>query len=154
MRGEGGLIVDYSFLQDCPGAIVKPEPRQKEKARKDRKAMKATKDVREYVMARERDLCRVCRCRPAESLHELKPRGIGGKRSKKNSVGTCGQIVGAVPSCHTYLQSHAIEWGGSVLGAEAELIFTAMTREAADWLKVKVGEQIVSRPMQEVEAEA
>lgn len=138
------------FYQSC--AHRKPEPRQREKGRKDRAKAKTVKDVRPYIMARERDLCRCCRIRPAESMHELRPKSLRGKVSKTNSIGVCGD---GVRKCHGLLQRHEIGWESeSLLGAEGTLIFTVKTQAAADWLRLAVGEQIESRPMREMERES
>lgn len=130
-------------------AIPKPEARQRVKARTDRKSALSTKDVRGYVFARERNLCRCCRSRDAESLHEIKFKSLGGKVSRKNSIAVCGD---GVRGCHGFCQRHEIVVGYSPLGAEGELIFTPET-SVAEWMKVKLGEQILSKPMVEMEAE-
>jgi len=129
-------------------AQPKPEPRAKTKRREDRLQADHDAKVRAFVFARERDLCRVCRIRAAESRHELIARSLGGKVSQRNCIAVCGQIVGAVPSCHTFLQSHAIHWQDYCgAGAVDTLWFTPTTQEAADWLHVKVGQTIESAPM-------
>lgn len=140
------MAIDYTDF-----AFPKPEPRVRTKARADRKAAGTTKDVRGYVFARERDLCRCCRIRPAQSMHEIKPRSLGGKVSRKNSIATCGELVGTEECCHTYLQTRQITVGSGILGAEAELYFTAETKGAADWMRIALGEQIESRPMIDME---
>lgn len=129
----------------------KPERRQKAKDRQIRVKAKQTKDVRAYVFGRERHLCRCCRIRPAESLHEIQFRSQGGEVSRKNSIAVCGQIVGAVPSCHTYLQSHAIVVFIGFEGAEGDLKFTPTTQQSADYMRVKVGETVESPIMQHME---
>lgn len=144
------------YYQDigAVGGIPKPEPRVKTRRRKDRLKGEHVSDTRDYVFARERNICRCCRFRPAQSMHELKPKGAGGKVSRKNSIAVCGELVGVDPSCHTYLQNHQIDAGFQAsYGAEGELFFTAKTQAAADWLRVQVGEQIESRPMVAVEAD-
>lgn len=133
--------------------IPKPEPRRKLQAREDRKAAKSVKDVRAYVFGRERGICRCCRWRPAESMHEIKPRGAGGKVSKANSIAVCGQLVGTDLSCHTFLQLEQIHVGYGIRGAEDVLHFTPETEKAAEFLKIKPGEQISSPPMGAVETE-
>ena len=86
-------------------------------------------------------------------MHEIVPRGRGGKVSSKNSIACCGTIVGAVPSCHTYLQLHQIDVVQFPLeGAEGALVFRPNTRQAADWMKIALPEQIESQPMQVMEA--
>lgn len=93
-------------------------------------------NVRGYVMARECGVCRCCRRRPAESIHELRTCGAMGSRVKAtnphNSIAVCGRLVGAMPSCHTYLQAHQIAFEGD---AEATLVFTAKTSNARLWMK-------------------
>lgn len=139
------------YYQVC--AIPKGEPRKRTKARKDRQHRDHVTDTRIYVFGRERDVCRCCRFRSAQSMDELTARGAGGRVSKRNSIAVCGEIVGAVPSCHTYLQLNQIACDQTELGAEGPLVFRPLTREAADWLHVKVGESILSEPMRVVEAE-
>lgn len=135
-------------MSDARLAYPKPEARVKTKARQEKIRVTSVKDVRQYVFARERNLCRCCRIRPAESMHEIRPRSVGGKVSRKNSVALCGS---GTTGCHGHAQGHRISIGGSILGAEAELVFTANNQAAAEHCRIKVGEQIVSRPMQEVE---
>lgn len=142
-----------NYYEQC--AIPKGEPRARTKRRKDRVQADADAEIRVFVFGRERDICRVCRVRRADSRHELIPRSLGGKVTKRNCIAVCGEIVGAVPSCHTYLQSHQIQWmADSLLGAQGKLTFTPVGREAADWLRVKVGEHIESLPMSVYESEA
>lgn len=125
-------------------AFGKPEPRQRSAQRAQRLKGKSVSEVRAYVFARERNLCRCCRVRPADSMHEIRPRSLGGKVSRKNSVALCGS---GTTGCHGLAQKHDVIIGTSILGAEAELIFTPMTPQAAEWLRIASGEQIESRPM-------
>lgn len=142
------MSIDYSGF-----AIPKPERRKRTKAREKRVQGDVDAAVRVFVFGRERNMCRVCRCRMAESRHELIPKSLGGKITKRNCVAVCGSIVGAMPSCHTYLQARAIQWMETAgLGAQGPLTFTPITREAADWLKVRMGESICSEPMAVYEA--
>jgi hypothetical protein len=137
-------------MSDARLAFPKPEARVKTKRREDKKHGDHVSDVRAYVFGRERHICRCCRFRPAASMHEVKPKSLGGKVSRKNSVALCGD---GVQGCHGFCQRHQIAVGASILGAEAELVFTPETESAAEWLRIKVGEQIVSPPMQETEIE-
>ncbi len=147
-------MIDYEAIARA-GGISKGEPRKRRKAREDRQQADKDAEVRVYVFGRERNVCRCCRIRPAESRHELISKGAGGKVSKRNCVALCGSIVGAVPSCHTYLQSHAIQWCDEPgRGAQGPLWFTPISREAADWLRVKIGQRIESLPMSAYESEA
>ena len=136
---------DYYHSQ-C--GIRKPEPRKKSKRRAQRVYANYAAEVRCYIFGRERDICRICRCRRAESRHELVLRSQGGKISRVNSIAVCGTIVGASPSCHTYIQARQIQWEGIPnVGAQGTLIFTPVTQTAADWLRVAVGQSIESAPM-------
>lgn len=128
-------------------------PRRLVKAAKDRDAMKQTKDVRAYVFGRERNICRCCRFRKAESMHEIIFRSQGGKVSRKNSIGVCGD---GVRGCHGLLQRHEIEVGqasriGPHFNADDTLAFRALTLAAAECLRIRLGEWIVSPVMQETE---
>lgn len=128
-------------------------PRRILKARKRRQKVKTTAEVREYVFARERGICRCCRKRKAESMHELKFRSQGGKVSKKNSVAVCGD---GVRGCHGHLQRHEIEWFVGPQGAEATVTFfphMADSHTAADWLGIRYDESIESPVMRDMEAE-
>lgn len=146
-RSERSQKIDYSKL-----AIKKPESRKRTKGRQQRAARKVTMEVRPYVFARERNICRICRCRPTDSMHELRPRSLGGRISRRNSVAVCGS---GTTGCHGYAQSKAIRYAlvDAAAGAEAAITFTAMTQAAADWMRIKVGESIESAPMVQVEAE-
>lgn len=137
------------YYQRC--GIPKPESRKRVKGRKLRAKAKDTAAIRAYVFARERNLCRCCRLRPAESMHELKPRSLGGRVSRINSVALCGD---GVHGCHGLLQRHAITARAlSPFGAEAALVFEPQTPTACDWMRLKRGENIYSEPMRAVEAE-
>ncbi len=129
----------------------KPERRRKAKDRQIRVKTKQTKDVRQYVFGRERYRCRCCRLRPAESLHEIHFRSHGGKVSRRNSIAVCGKLVGTDQSCHTFLQQHAIQVFIGFDGAEGDLKFTPTTQQAADYMRVKVGETVESPIMQHIE---
>ncbi len=127
------------------GGIGKGEPRKRRKGREKRQKAKGDAGVRQYVFARERDTCRVCRCRADESRHELVFKSLGGKVTRMNCVAVCGD---GVFKCHGLLQRLEISWTGDPFQrAEGTLVFTPCTRRAADWLKVRVGESIESRPM-------
>jgi hypothetical protein len=78
-------------------------------------------------------------------------KGRGGKPSKQNTIHVCGLLVGASPSCHTFLQRNEIGVERGPAGAEGTVIFTAKTPAAAEWLRIKVGESIVSPVMAETE---
>lgn len=120
------------------------------KGRKDRQQQKATKDVRTYVFGRERDICRCCRWRPAESLHELRFRSLGGKRSKRNSIAVCGS---GTTGCHGHLQAHRIDYEMDDLGAEDVVIFIPVTKTAAEHLKLAISHRLASPPMRHIEEE-
>lgn len=147
-------VADRDALRDhyqhC--GIPKPEPRKKVKGRKLRAGKKNSDTVRDYIMGRERQLCRCCRIREAQSMHELRFKSLGGKVSRQNSIGTCGQLVGSEPSCHTYLQANQIAYEMDPdVGAEGVIVFTPKTQTAADWMRVALGERLISPPMHQVE---
>lgn len=110
--------------------------------------MKDNGKIRSYVFEREGGICRCCRLRRAESMHELKFRSAGGKVSKRNSVAVCGSLVGTERCCHTYLQQNEITVEMSAEGAEGLLQFRPESQKAADWMRVKVGEWVCSMPGQ------
>jgi len=142
------MSIDYSG-----SPISKGEPRKRTKAREKREQGDVDALVRVFAFGRERGICRCCKIRAAESRHELIARGAGGKVSRKNSIAVCGVIVGAVPSCHTFLQNHSIQWmADEGLGAQGPLVFTPINREAADWMHVAIGQSVHSEPMSVYEA--
>lgn len=138
-----------AHYQQC--GIPKHVPRKKAKAKKGRVQIKGTHEIHDYVFGRERQMCRVTRPQRAESMHELRPRSLGGKVSRKNSVAVQGDGVNGI---HGLLQRHEIgyEFETPEIGAEGTVIFTAFTQAAADAMRVKVGESIVSAPMVVMEA--
>lgn len=131
-------------------ACPKPEPRQRTKNRATRVRRNDVGEVRQYVFARERDLCRCCRWHPAESMNEEPPRSLGGKVCRKDSMAVCGD---GTRRCHGFITRHEIVIERGPLGAEGTLVFTAKTRAAADHMRIKVGESIESAPMVQVEAQ-
>lgn len=129
----------------------KPETRARVKRRQQHVTRKATTDVRTYVFARERNLCRCCRWRAAESMHELRPRSLRGKVSRTNSVAVCGS---GTTGCHGHLQAYRIrvaENAPTHWNAELPLSFQAQTVAAAEWMRVRVGAWIESPTMREME---
>ena len=79
-------------------------------------------------------------------MHELKPRSVGGKVSRRNSVAVHGDGVNGI---HGLLQRHEIgyRFEDESLGAEGALLFTAYTQAAADAMRIRLGESIYSPPM-------
>ncbi len=138
---------------------AQPKPSRENRLRAERRIQradqKARKSVREYVFFREANICRCCRLRPAESMHEIRSGGAGGKVSKRNSIAVCGQIVGAVPSCHTYLQSCEIRCHvhDMSIGADGDLFFQPHTQIAADWLRVEHMHCLASGPSPRIRGE-
>lgn len=116
------------------------------RAKRRRIAVKDHSEIRTYVFQREQDICRCCRIRRADSMHELKPRGRGGKVSKTNSVAVCGQLVGTEPCCHTYLQLNQIDWKATPEGAQGLLQFRPTTPQAAEWMRVERYQWVCSMP--------
>jgi hypothetical protein len=123
------------------------EPRKRAKARADRKDAEETGDVRAYVFGRERNICRCCRKRPAESMHEVIPKGTGGKATRRNSIAVCGLIVGEDDRCHTYLQKEEIGVDFGPRGAEETLAFIPNSQKAAECMGITLGEYLESPPM-------
>lgn len=106
--------------------------------------MKDHGKIHDYVFAREQDICRCCRIRRADSMHELRFRSLGGKVSKRNSVAVCGD---GVRGCHGYLQQNQIGWCGETEAvAEGLLKFQPRTRLAADWMRVERDQWVCSMP--------
>src|SRR5215831_15209150 len=95
------MAIDYSQF-----AIPKPPKRATVKAKARRARAEYVATIRQYVFARERNLCRCCRLRPAESMHEIVSRSIGGKVSRRNSIAVCGQL--GTDKCHGMLQQKRI----------------------------------------------
>lgn len=81
-------------------------------------------------------------------MHELKPRSLGGKRSKRNSIAACGD---GVNGCHGFAQRHEIEYIPTELGAEGTVQFQAKTPTAADWMRVTLFHWIESPVMVDIE---
>ena len=128
-----------------PIGFPKPVSRKTLKQRERQTAADRVAAVRVYVFGRERDICRCCRIRRADSMHELRPRSLGGRVSHGNSVAVCGS---GTTGCHGFLQSHQIDWHAKrIIGADGPLEFRAATKAAADHLRVTVGQWILSDPM-------
>jgi hypothetical protein len=108
--------------------IAKPEPRARVKRRKRRLLSEHVREVREYVFLREGHVCRICGVRPAQSMHEIRPRSLGGKVSRENSIAVCGD---GVQGCHGYCQRHEIHVAGN---AESLLVTSVATDAARRWV--------------------
>lgn len=145
------MAIDYTIF-----AIPKPAPRVKPartrlrthatpKIERDRIA-----EIRDYVRARERGRCRCCRFRPGTSMHELRPRSLGGKVSKRNSVLVCGD---GVTGCHGFLQRHEIDYGDDGHGAEGVLTFIPHNNKASTHMRIKDFAVLESAPMRDMEQE-
>src|SRR4051812_18528693 len=99
----------------CP----KPEPRKRTKARTEQQASSHVKSIREAVFEREHHACRCCGTRMATSMHEIRPRSLGGAVSMENSIALCGS---GTTGCHGFCQRYSIRIHGQdaqgVLGFE------------------------------------
>lgn len=135
--------IDYSLLP-----LGKGPTRTQVKARKRTARRALVADIRAYVFGRERSLCRACRLRRADSMHELKPRSLGGTVSKRNSVALCGD---GVAGCHGLITRHELQSEAGPLGAEGTLTFIPRTVKAAEWLRVALHQRIESPVMVETE---
>ena len=133
-------------------AVPKPEKRSTTKNRARRQHRERTAEIRAYVFGRERGICRCCRIARADSMHELRPRSLGGKVSKQNSIAVCGS---GTTLCHGYLQRLEIEFKfrehGS--GAERAIEFRPRTQKAADQMRVALHQWVLSEPMGVYEVE-
>ncbi len=112
--------------------------------------VKSWPEIRAYVFARERNVCRCCRKRRAESMHEIVFRSAGGKVSKTNSIAVCGD---GVRGCHGFMQRHEISVYLGERGAEATIGFKPRTELASEWLLLKQNEYLESPVMVDAEAE-
>lgn len=111
------------------------EPTRKQvKAKRERGESKAVKAVRLAVFERERNMCRCCGHRKADSMHEIRPRSLGGKVSLENSIAVCGS---GTTGCHGHLQGHRIRVVGK--NAKRTLAFHPATQAARDWLNGEKG---------------
>lgn len=127
-------------IRPCP----KPDPRQRGMRRRQSQHRAMVAAVRAYVFDREAHGCRVCRRRFAQSMHELVPRSLGGRVSKRNSIAVCGS---GTTGCHGFLQHHQIVYDASTgFGAEGMLLFTPRTAQAAEHLRAPINEWIISLP--------
>lgn len=114
------------------GGVACPKPTKTRKQLKDRRhraESATTKAVRLAVFDREQSTCRCCKVRLAESLHEIKPRSLGGKRTLSNCVALCGS---GTTGCHGFVQSYRIVTIGR--DAEQALTFIPQTPDAKDWM--------------------
>jgi hypothetical protein len=131
------MAIGYGIAQP------KPEPSKRTKARAKREQRDRTAEIRAYVFGRERGLCRCCRVRRADSMHEIRPRSLGGKVSKANSIAACGS---GTTGCHGFMQANEIAVLGSG-NADHCLWFHPKSAAAASWLRITVDQAIESEPM-------
>ena len=136
------MPIDWNAL-----AIPKGKTRKQQKAKRQRENRDHVAEVRSYVFEREWGVCRCCRIRKAESMHELKPKSLRGKVSRTNSVAVCGS---GTTGCHGYLQAHKIDWTGDKAGAEGILSFNPRTQQAAEWMRVRLHEWVESGPYPQI----
>lgn len=120
-------------------------PRRKVKSVAERIRIAA---VRLAVFDREGGRCRCCVTRAAESLHELKPRSLGGDVSTANSIALCGS---GTTGCHGYLTRHEIAVSDlleleSPISALRPLRFSPKTPAARDWLSGVVSQDAQEAP--------
>lgn len=77
------MSIDYSQF-----AIPKGTPRILDRIEKKRAMEKQERDCRRTVRARDKGKCRVCG-RPAQHMHHLERRSLGGKWTPRNVVHLC-----------------------------------------------------------------
>lgn len=86
--------------------IDKGPTRAEEKQQRDAAEAAEAKANRLQVLGREKGECRCCReffdrLRAAQSVHEIRFRSLGGKRTTENSIAVCGS---GTTGCHGMLQ--------------------------------------------------
>src|SRR5262245_35672387 len=101
-------------------AFPKPKSRVLERHRQRTRIESKHKAIKRAVMERDNQTCRVCG-KPAESVHELRFRSLGGKVSLENSIAVCGS---GTTKCHGKLQRHRI----LVMGSNANGTLTFVER--------------------------
>jgi 5-methylcytosine-specific restriction endonuclease McrA len=113
----------------CATAKDQIVTRKQAKGKQERAESKQVKAIRAAVFERDRYLCRCCGHRPAESMHEIRPRSLGGKVSMTNSIALCGD---GTRGCHGYITRHEVR----VMGKDAErpLSFAPATQAARDYM--------------------
>ncbi len=119
----------------------KPGPTARARAKKRRLKHVHVRDVRPQVFIREGHICRCCQMRPAQSMHELKPRSLCGTVSLENSIAVCGS---GTTGCHGELQARRIDWTAGKDGAQGTLYFKPRTQHAADLTLTPIGEWLCS----------
>lgn len=95
----------------------KPTPRPITKAVKAKTVESHRRTIKAAVFARDKGKCRVCGG-PAQEMHELRFRSLGGKRSMENSIAACN-FTGR--NCHRLLQTLCLDVEGT--DANGRLIF-------------------------------
>ena len=109
--------MDYTFLNDIPGAIAKPEPRVVTKKRRDKIDAKDERACREIVRKRDHGQCRIPGCteRASEAHHIVYRSKSKAKRwDPSNLVSLC-------PSHHRLRHAGVIHVSGN---ADEEIIVT------------------------------
>jgi hypothetical protein len=92
----------------------KPVSKKTEKRKKKSKNRAWVSWVRERVFTRDSHRCRVCQ-KPAEEMHEIQFRSLGGLVSLKNSIAVCR-------SCHQDLQQLRVDVVGDDANGELEFV--------------------------------
>ncbi len=85
--------MDYSFLNDVPGAIVKPEPRCVTKKRREKVDARNERACREIVRKRDGGRCRIPNCneRGVEAHHIVyRSKSKARRWDPANLVSLCG----------------------------------------------------------------
>jgi len=85
-------------LRKSPGVTARA------RAAKRRAKLRVERTVKAAVRERDGGFCRVCG-RPAESVHEIRPKSLGGPVSLENSIALCGD---GTHGCHGLAQRHQI----------------------------------------------
>lgn len=109
--------MDYTFLNNVPGALPKPEPRCVTKKRRDKLDAKDERACREIVRARDKGRCRIPNCNErSEHLHHIV------YRSKSKRLRWVPQNLVSLCTDHHRLEHlHIIQISGN---ADQEIIVT------------------------------
>ena len=98
-----------------------------------KQAMAEAKDeiatIRRAVFERASDICEICHRRRAESMHEVKPKSLGGIVSLDNSIAVDGS---GTTGCHGFAQRHEVIVTAVVDGRR---IWTPITDAARKWIR-------------------
>ena len=130
-RTSDGILMAFDSLpvlhgRRWTGPLGNGVTRKQVKAKQTRERRLSVAEVRAYVFAREKGVCRCCGCMAADSMHEIRPRSLGGLVCKENSIAVCGD---GTRGCHGKLQRHevTVRLHSKRKGAEGFLAFKGLS---------------------------